>query len=340
MQNLKPKAGGKIFNMDRPAYKAGISNCNCGPSEPIDLKKLNKRNGLGNYNIDRPAYEAPKIRPRIAGDFDKLQAIDIETQGAKIQLSDKTIAELFKTKVGDKTDSKWLAEKARLTALYQARGMTPLEIEREFEVNKPLGREQRKITTTQNIAQSSLTVADKIDEIKQEVADGRGESRAQQALLIGQLALIFADTQAITQFTRQQAVQLAQTINRLNVPQDYRQMGLAARYIDINYYRANAGLINLYLFSSVATDPNYANGAGPLNYNTIVYNFVANPNGLPPIMFQSMITLMSQNAQRNPRRFFDLERRGIISKAELDAIVLALPNGWNNPAISVDVAYR
>ena len=171
MQNLKPKAGGKIFNMDRPAYKAGINTCNCGSTEPIDLKKLNKRNGLGNYNIERRNFDAPKIRPRIAGDFDKLQAIDIETQGAKIQLSEKTIAELFKTKVGDKTDSKWLAEKARLTALYQARGMTPLEIEREFEVNKPLGREQRKITSNQNIGQSSLSVADKIDEIKQEVAD-------------------------------------------------------------------------------------------------------------------------------------------------------------------------
>lgn len=338
MQNLKPKPGGTIFKINRPAFVAG--ECCCKNDGPIDISKLNERNGVGNYNIDRPSFLVPPIRARVAGDFNKLQAIDLETQGAKIQLSEKTIAELFKTKVGDKTDTKWLDEKARLTALYTVRGMTPSQITQELEVNKPLGREQRKITTNQNIAQSSLSIQDKIDEIKQEVVDGRGESRAQQALLIGQLALIFADTQAITQFTRQQAVQLAQTINRLNVPQDYRQMGLTARYIDINYYRANAGLINLYLFSSVASDPNYANGAGPLNYNTIVYNFTANANGIPPIMFQSMITVMSQNNNRNPRRFFDLERRGVISKAELDAIVLALPNGWNNPAISVDVAYR
>ena len=45
------------------------------------------------------------IKPRIAGDFDKLQAIDI---GAKIQLSEKKFEELFKTKVGDKTYINWL----------------------------------------------------------------------------------------------------------------------------------------------------------------------------------------------------------------------------------------
>jgi hypothetical protein len=340
MQNLKPKAGGKIFNMDRPAFKSGVNNCNCGPQEPIDLKKLNKRNGLGNYNIERPAYEAPKIRARIAGDFDKLQAIDIETQGAKIQLSEKTIAELFKTKIGDKTDTKWLAEKARLTALYQTRGMTPQEIEREFEVNKPLGREQRKITTTQNIAQSSLTVADKIDEIKQEVVDGRGESRAQQAVLTGQLALIFADTQAITQFTQQQLNGLTQTVARLNVPKDRVQLGIIPRIIDIDYYNANRGIINLYIFSNITSDPNYNNG---INYDLVVYNFAGGSlTGLPGVNFTSMVSALDRNtlsANGTPqRRYLDLDTRGLIGFRQLRAFIANIPNGFANPAISISVA--
>ena len=45
--------------------------------------------------------EASVISPRIAGDFDRLKALDVETQGAKVQLSDKTSEELFKMKVPD-----------------------------------------------------------------------------------------------------------------------------------------------------------------------------------------------------------------------------------------------
>lgn len=331
MDNLKTKAG-TIYNIDRPAFKAGTKErCNCN-NKKIDISKLNKRRGIGNYEIMRPSFEAPKIRPRIAGDFDKLQAIDIETQGAKIQLSDKTIAELFKTRVGDNTDNEWLQEKARLTGIYQARGMTPLEIEREIEVNKPLGREQRKITVSQNIGQSSLSVKDKIEEIKQEVVDGRAESRAQQAALIGQLALIFADTQALTQFTQQQLVGLSQTVARLNVPRDYKQMGLTFRYIDYPYYFANRGLINLFIFSNITSDPNF--GPNGINYNKPIYNFAAHPNGIPTVDFSSMTRQMQKRPPVNIR-YLDLERRGVINYAQMLAIVNGLPNGWDNVNISI-----
>jgi len=313
MQNLKPKPGGTIFQIKRPAFVAG--ECCCKNDGPVDISKLNQRNGVGNYNIDRPGFQAPSVRARIAGDFNKLQAIDLETQGAKIQLSEKTIAELFRTKVGDKTDTKWIQEKTRLTALYQARGMTPQDIERELEVNKPLGREQRKITATQNIAQSSLSVADKIDEIRQEVINGRGESRAQQAVLTAQLALIFADTQNIVQFTQQQLNGLTQTVARLNFPKDRVQLGIIPRIIDIDYYNTNRGLINLFIFSNITTDPNYNNG---INYDIVVYNFAGGSlTGLPGVNFISMISALDRNtlsANGTPqRRYLDLDTRGLIA---------------------------
>ena len=118
----------------------------------------NRRNGQGNYDLQRHNAIASNIRPRFAGDFDKLQAIDLELQGAKIQLSDKTIEEMFSTKVGDKTDTQWLTERNRLIASYTAKGFTAEQIDRELEVNKPLGREQRKVSSKQNIGQSSLSV--------------------------------------------------------------------------------------------------------------------------------------------------------------------------------------
>lgn len=336
MDNLNKKEG-TIYNIERPSFRAGTGVCKCN-NKKVDISKLNKRRGVGNYEITRPSFEAPPIRPRIAGDFDKLQAIDIETQGAKIQLSDKTIAELFKTRVGDNTDTEWLNEKARLTGVYQARGMTPLEIEREFEINKPLGREQRKITVNQNIGQSSLTIKDKIEEIKNEVQDGRAESRAQQAMLIGQLALIFTDTQALTQFTNQQLVGLSQTVARLNVPRDYKQVGLQFRYVDNVYYNANKGLVNLFIFSNITSDPNF--GPNGINFDTPIYNFARtnNQNGIPCVEFATM-TRDLQKAD-NARRFLDLERRGIVSKRQMIAIVNGLPNGWDNVNVSVAAANR
>ena len=115
MNNLKPKLSGSIYDIQRPSFKLGTVQIKNKDGKISDLTKLDRRNGLGNYEIIRRNFEKPAIRPRIAGDFDKLQAIDIETQGTIIQLSDKTIEKLFKVKIPDKTDTQWLAEKARLT---------------------------------------------------------------------------------------------------------------------------------------------------------------------------------------------------------------------------------
>ena len=91
------------FSLERPSYRVGDSISGKFNVPPIDT--INRRNGQGNYDLQRHNAIASNIRPRFAGDFDKLQAIDLELQGAKIQLSDKTIEELFSTKVPDKTDT-------------------------------------------------------------------------------------------------------------------------------------------------------------------------------------------------------------------------------------------
>ena len=339
MDNLKTK-GGTIFNVERPSFKLGTSKVkNIG--KVSNVSSVNNRGGLGNYDITRRSFTSPPIKPRMAGDFDKLQAIDIETQGTKIQLSEKTIAELFRTKVPDKTDIQWITERNRLLAYYRTRGMSDDEIERELQVNKPLGREQRKVIATQNIAQSQLTLADKLTEIKQEVLEGRAESRAQQALLIGQLALIFRDTQALDNFTQTQLADLSQTLNRINLPRTAKQMGLNQRYIDIQYYNANVGMINLYLFGNASYDPNFSTTDRPntnISYSYPVYNFVASQNGFPCMKLTSLVSAMSR--QRSARTFLDLEQRGMISFNEMDVIQDQLDGGWDNPQISIEQGNR
>lgn len=328
MNNLDAKAG-TIFNIQRPSFRIGTTQIK---HEDPSQKFTNKRNGLGNHDITRRNFDASEIRPRII-DFEKLQAIDLETQGVKIQLGERTIEELFKTKVGDTTDTKWIEEKDRLTADYKARGMSTQEIERELEVNKPLGREQRKVTSSQNIGQSNLSVADKIQEIKQEVVDGRAESRLQQATLTGQLTLIFANTQVIENFTKLQLIDLSRTVARLNIPRNYQQMGFP-RFVDVAYYTANQGVINLFIFSNVADDKN-------LDLDKPVYNFAGagkQTTGLPSVKLTTMISALGR--QGNDRRYLDLGRRGLISKAQLISVVKVLAKEWDNPDVSVDPANR
>ena len=105
---------------------------------------------MGNRTIIRQNFDAVEIKPRAVPDFDGIRAIDIENNGTTIQLSDKTLGELFTSKVPDHTDLQWITEKNRIVAILTAQGMSKQEIEHELDINKPLGREQRKIKSTSN----------------------------------------------------------------------------------------------------------------------------------------------------------------------------------------------
>ena len=83
-----------MTNLIRPAYRLGTAvfeqfECAHLNNNNVRLNErqlpANTRNGIGNYTITRRNFDASVISPRIAGDFDRLQALDIETQGAKVQ---------------------------------------------------------------------------------------------------------------------------------------------------------------------------------------------------------------------------------------------------------------
>jgi hypothetical protein len=51
-----------------------------------------------------------------------------------------------------------------------------------------------------------------------------------------------------------------------------------------------------------------------------------------------MITSMQRPG--NDKRYLDLERRGLINRAQLTAIINGLANGWNNVNVSVQPQNR
>ena len=239
--------------------------------------------------------------------------------------------------VADPTDTQWLEEKDRLTAVLtaqlDAQGVPvadrPAIIAREIEVNKPLGREQRTKQSKENIATATLSTSKKLEEVKQEITEGRAENRVSQIKLLGQLALILTDTNDIEALTTPQLQDLGQSLARLGAPRTYKQLEIPHRFVDRDFYNANAGIINLLLFSRVKGEPNTAQ----YNYDLMVKNFAANNTGLPAMTLRGAVSALGRAGSQ--MRYFDLERGGAISRTQLRQFAQNIPNGFASPLFSV-----
>ena len=118
------------------------------------------------------------------------------------------------------------------------------------------------------------------------------------------------------------------------MPTNYKRLGLVPRFADIVYYNANAGVINLLLFSKVRETPN----SDQYNYDRMVKNYVEEPQtGIPAIKLTSAISAMGR---ANNRRYLDLERGGVINILQLRDAANAFPNGFDNPEFSIDPAFQ
>jgi hypothetical protein len=336
-----PESADNQFCIKRPAFKEGaVANSYANPNLP-----QNKRNGLGNRDITRDNFLAPAIKPRFTGDFDKLQTLDISEVGKPESITDNKLGYFTNIRVPDPTDFEWLREKARLEAEYTTRftnaGVPANEIlamvGRELEVNKPLGRDQRTINRSSDSisSDSRLNTKEKLREIVQEVQQGRAEGQAGRVAITAQLIQIFTDTQAISTLTQLQLTNLGQALARIGVPTNHKRLGIVPRYVDNVFYNANAGMINLLLFSKVREQPNTVG----YNYDRIVKNFPTHPpNGLPAMKLTSMVSAISLNGPN--RRYLDLELGGVIDRFTIRRLAGASPNGWGDPDFSVSVGNR
>jgi hypothetical protein len=316
-----------MLRLERPSFLAGTI-------APKQTRKpiipVNKRKGFGNYDIERNGMTAPDIKPRFYASFDEMRATNAG-DSLTVSLSDKTLSELITVQIPDPQDVQWLTEKARLVAIYKARGMSDAGIKLELSKNKPLGREQRTIKSVRNIAQSQLTTEQQLNELKQEIKDGRVESQRAQANIIAQFAVLMADVKTISSLTQTQLADLGASFARLGVPVNHKQLGLEPRFVDNDYYIKNAGLINLLLFSKVREEPNDQKN---YNYDLLVKNYANNTKtGLPAVKLTTMIRGLRNKGQQ--RRFLDLDKGGLISLAQINAIYPTFQGGLQNPVFAI-----
>ena len=316
----------------RPSFNNDTININ---SNVMPIMPPEAVANIGN-TILRPNFISPEIQSRTVVDFDKLKAIDIENEGIKVQLGQSTIDELFKSRAPDPRDVSWLREKARMIRGFKRDGMNANQIKIELQTNKPLGREQRTIEVKHNVAHSKLSTASKLVEIQQEIKDSRGVSRTQQATLIGQLALVMDKTDDLETLTREQLSDLGASMAQINVPTNFKRLGLIPRFVDKGFYNNNAGLINLLLFSKVGEQKT----TNEYNYDLMVKNFAGREpnsiqNGMPASTLSSMVSSLGKRDKG--RRFLDLERGGLISMTQLGSILSGLqPNAISSPDFAID----
>lgn len=316
--------------IQRPGIREGSDMENV-TSQRQSIK--NRRSGIGNFTIIRPgAKRSAGVNRNIA--FNRLSIIDSENAGV-VELGEKTLAKLFEVKVPDPTDVTWLAEKSRLLAKYMAAGMTKLEAEREIKTNKPLGRAQRTLTKQQNIGVSNLSVGNKIAELKEEVDQGRVESKADQAVLTAELTHVFRGVRSLQGMTLAEFKDLKQIAQRSGIPSNRGDLGLDATYVDRYYYDANSGKINMLLIGKLVEAEGKGADAKRYNMNLIVRDFSkGSPDGLPAKSIASMYSALKRTSPKEPR-YLDLDSGGLISQTQLQIIAGRYVNGFSDAVFAI-----
>ena len=172
-------------------------------------------------------------------------------------------------RVPDPSDFEWIAERDRLRRMYTnqftAQGIPQSRIEpmvdNELRMNKPLGREQRfileKTSTISN--NEKLTTKKKLDEIYQEVQDGRTENRASALNVVSQLSDLTKDIKDLENLSAQEFQIIGNILGRINLPSTYKELGFIAKYVDHEFYKANEGMINLLFLSKVKAEEGRGN---------------------------------------------------------------------------------
>jgi len=293
----------------------------------------NKRRGIGNRTIIRPGSKKETGVSR-AVIFNRLTVLDTENAGV-VELGEKTLSKLFEVKVPDKTDTKWIDEKNRLIAKYMAQGLTKEEAEAEVKINKPLGRDQRTITKMENIALSNLNTTQKLDEIAEEIAQGRAEGTTDRTLIMRQIAQTIAGINTLSTMTQTELNNLKNMSMAAAIPSDHKTMGLAPAYVDRAYYDKNSGLINL-LFVGIYTEYERKGGVATKDYNMnkLVKDFSKKPNGIPAKALSVAYGALSRPKAKD-RRYLDLSAGGLISRSQLIKIIGGTPNNINNPMFDI-----
>jgi hypothetical protein len=284
------------FHGSRPSFYKGALYVGHEADQLPPSSRLNINEVL------RPSYENSDIASRSNPRFDELIEADIKQNGARVQLSDATLSKMFKIQVPDKTDIVWQAEYNRRLAM----GETPDMLARSL----PLGRAQRVTTTTSNFAQVGLDLDSKIALLQSAVTQGRTESATERGAILARVMDILTATGDLTAINDTQFEAMARLLRTIMIPSDHIQAGLPRRLYDIRTFSANQSEILPFLLSNI---PLNRSAMQPLMTNDVRGNAI-------PMRITSMISALGRN---QARRYLDIENRTVISRDDLDILLLA-----------------
>lgn len=321
--------------LKRPAflYNTGVQITGDAPSIEAFA---DKRQGNGNDKMTRPAFYQSPVQPRNLVNFDKLTAIDLTDENQMIRDRDGDKMAIFNVRFPDPQDSMWISEKNRIVDDLKSKNsrIKPSEIEAFLQLNKPLGRDQRTIIKKTNLFDSNMSLQRTIDIMYDELNSNQYVSNILQNTVKHNLERVMTKGKTLKKLQRKTLEELDFLVRKAKIPISHSELGLIPRFIDYNYYMANAGKINLLLFSNVAASKPSKN----YNYEYLVKNLTT--TGSRGYTLQEALYLMAEGNKNDEYFYMDLHLCGIIDEEQLTASVNALTGKWDSEQLSIEEGSR
>lgn len=339
------------------------NNLNAGdvgryPTNVPDLKP-NERKGRGNRLLERVNFMASDIKPRMHFSFDSLRTITYGEEGS-ISGTTKGLNYKMSVKVPDPTDFDWLREKTRIigkppnmrtgrpaTGLYRAfQGLGNLRevealIERELEINPPLGRPQR----TTNKMVNSLSTNDIKDpnaalaRLTRMVREGRTESYNERMRISREIANVLTSMPDFRTITNNNRDQLLLAIQRLSLPTNYKEyFGANQKQIVGNAWLSqgnNTGLLYMYLLNGIGMDAILKPSTPLYNMYKINRNIWEPKDGKSTFAIDRHFLRLLNDSRPSVRAYVDLHRRSIINRSVAKTILVNSTDAAGNIDISL-----
>lgn len=264
--NFDRRKKGTYFSLERP--RTLVDRTTIKPTRMKDLS-LPKRLGVGNRTIRRTATKAQSIAPRTAGDFDKLEAINISRYGKKVRLTGTPADQMVTINAFDDRDTDWLVEKARLVAIGRPNQL-------------PLSREQRRVSKEVRFGDASLTNRERIKQIQKSVEQGITQGENGRIALGGEIAKVL-----MRGATGNDIELLRGAIEKLEIPTNYIDAGFTHRFWTPTQTSKKPELISSIIIYTLSNNPNTG---FPASDATVIDETT---NIAKPIKFQKLVTMLN-----------------------------------------------
>ena len=170
--------------------------------------------------------------------------IDVQLERPKlleVNLGQATLTKLLELDVPDPNDSMWLNEKNDIINRLKSTGSTDEQIKEYLKNNPPLGRKQNTIkSNSQSLASSNLSLSQKIDELQQEINEGRAQTAKQMTNIILNITQILNDIKNITYKNYQKLIIL---VNKLPDSLASPDFDIEYRFVDKKQFDSANGII-------------------------------------------------------------------------------------------------